>query len=460
MAIPIRTRLTIWYSGVLLITLLAFGAAMYHTFQAALQASVDIDLQARLTGLENVMQREIPRFPRARLWHEFEEDVQIRPGGDMMQISDDAGAWVFQSQSMQGLRLPTLADKRRADVVTLVLRGVPVRVRTAVVRVSGEAYTVQLATPMGPPYQALNRLFRTMLGFIPLLVLAAAGGGYWLSARALAPVDRIIQDSRKIGHNNLSQRLMVPRTGDELQRLSETLNEMIQRLETAFQRVAQFTADASHELRTPVAFIRTTAEVALLRPRDAESYRTAMSAVLEEAERMTKLIGDLLTLARADSGSAQLSLIPTDVREPLKQAAQQALACANGKGIRFRFDLPSLPLTILGDDPTLRRLFFILIDNAIKYTPAGGSVDVRLTATDEHAIITVRDSGIGIPQQELDQIFERFYRSDKARQREPGGAGLGLSIARWIADVHRAQIQVRSTVGAGSDFTVRLARAN
>jgi heavy metal sensor kinase len=458
--LPIRARLTIWYSGILLITLLAFGVATYLTFQAALQSSVDVDLQARLEVLERVMRREIPHSTRARLRHELQEGVELRPGGDMLQISDSDKVWVFQSETMQGLGLPAPAATHTAEVATLMLRGIPVRVRTAAVGVQGQLYHVQLATPLGAPYEALKRLLRVMLGFIPLLVIVAAAGGYWLSARALSPVDRIIQVSRKIGHNNLSQRLMVPRTGDELQRLSETLNEMIQRLEAAFQRVTQFTADASHELRAPVAFIRATAEVALLHPREAESYRASLSGVLEEAERITKLIDDLLILARADSGAAQLSLIPTDVREPLQQAGHRVLASAAEKNIRLRFDLPCLPLIVLGDELTLRRLFIILIDNAIKYTPDGGGVEVRLNTVNDHAIVTVHDSGIGIPEEEQGRIFERFYRSDKARLRESGGAGLGLSIARWIADVHRAQIHVHSTVGVGSDFTVRLARAS
>jgi heavy metal sensor kinase len=326
--------------------------------------------------------------------------------------------------------------------------------------VNGQAYHVQLASALGPSYEALTRFLQAMLGFIPLLMLAASGGGYWLSRRALAPVDRIIQDSRSIGHHNLSHRLMVPRTGDELQRLSETLNEMIARLEAAFQRITRFTADASHELRSPVAFIRTTAEVALLQPRDAATYRAAVADMYEEAARMTELIDNLLTLARADSGCCQLAMAPLDIRDPLQQAGSQALACVKGKNICFSTHFPDCPIRVRGDAAALRRLYLILIDNAIKYTPAGGSVEVQLAATDAFAVVTVQDTGIGIAEEELGRIFERFYRSDKARQRDSGGSGLGLSIARWIADAHRAQIDVNSKLGSGSAFTVRLARAN
>ena len=458
MRLPIRIRLTLWYSGVLLLVLVAFGAAMYFSFRASLETSIDVELQDRLRGVTRYVQTDLPRFQRERLWHEFEESAQLRPD-EMLQVSDRAG-WIFQSRSIQMLQLAAPPPGAPGGVTTAVLQGIPVRIRTATVRVNGKDYSVQLATALGPPYNALTGFLRALLGFIPLLVLAASGGGYLLGRRALAPVDRIIADARSIGHHNLSCRLMVPQTGDELQRLSETLNEMIGRLESAFQRITRFTADASHELRSPVAFIRATAEVALLQPRDAAAYRTALTDMYGETQRMTELIENLLTLARADSGSSQLTMSTLDVREPLKQACSLAAACASGKNISFATHLPEDTLPVLGDAVALRRLCWILIDNAIKYTPAGGTVDVQLARADAFAIVTVRDTGIGIAEEEQRRIFERFYRSDKARQRDSGGTGLGLSIARWIADVHHARIEVHSQPGCGSAFTVRLARAS
>jgi heavy metal sensor kinase len=454
MTFPLRIRLTIWYSGVLLLVLVAFAAAMYLTFRASLEASVDRDLGHRLEGVENYIQSEFLRIPRARLWHEFDENVQLSPG-EMLQISDDRG-WIFQSHSIQQLQIPAPSGSGVGGFRTETLHGVPVRMRTALLRVNGTEYKIQLANTLDLPYKALTRFLRAALGFIPLFILAASGGGYWLSRRALAPVDRIIRDSRSIGHHNLSQRLMVPRTGDELQRLSETLNEMIERLEGAFQRITRFTADASHELRSPVALILATAEVALLQDRDAATYRSALADTYAEAARMTQLIEGLLTLARADSGSSQLAMAPLDLREPLKQAVSKAFTGAKAKNLSFSLHLPDSAIETRGDPTALGCLALILIENAVKYTPDGGSVDVRLAARGGLAIISVRDSGIGIAEEELSRIFERFYRSDKARQRDAGGAGLGLSIARWIADAHRAQIEVESELGCGSTFTVLL----
>jgi heavy metal sensor kinase len=447
-----------WYSGVLLLVLIVFAAAMYFSFRRSLEASVDLDLQDRLRGVDRFMQSELPRLPRARIWGEFHEDVQLRPG-EMLQISH-RGNWLFQSYSIQRLQIPPPSGGVARGFETKTIHGIPLRMRTAGVKVNGEEYDIQLASALDLPYKALTRFLRAMFGFIPLFLLAASIGGYWLSRRALAPVDRIIQDSRSIGHHNLSQRLMVPPTGDELQRLSETLNEMIERLEAAFQRITRFTADASHELRSPLAFILATAEVALLQNRDEAEYRSALADMYGEASRMTQLIDGLLTLARADSGTSQLAMSPVDLREPIKQARAKALAAAMAKNIRFSTYLPESNIRTLGDSTALGCLFLILIENAVKYTPAGGNVEVQLAVDNGQAVISIRDSGIGIAEEELVRIFERFYRSDKARQRDSGGTGLGLSIARWIADAHRARIEVQSKLGSGSTFTVRLTHAN
>jgi signal transduction histidine kinase len=261
-----------------------------------------------------------------------------------------------------------------------------------------------------------------------------------------------VEDARTIGANNMSRRLLVPATGDELQRLSETLNDMMTRLELAFRRIMRFTADASHELRAPFALIRGTAEVALLESRDAETYRAALHDILFEGERTSKLIEDLLTMARADSEASQLAMEPVDLSEPLLQACVHGVSLAESKEIHFDWNVPEDAAIVVGDQDALRRLFLILIDNAVKYTPPGGSARVELDVNDRETHVAVRDTGIGIALEDLDHAFERFYRADKARQRDLGGAGLGLSIARWIADAHNAGIWVESALNRGSAF--------
>jgi heavy metal sensor kinase len=453
LALSIRTRLTAWYTCTLLVSLLAFSGILYAALRAAMQASIDVELQSRLAGVKGYMYTQVPRFPRARLWHEFAENVQMQPGGEMMQVSDASG-WIFQSESIRGLALPAPASPHFTPLTTEVIRGIPLRVLIATITIGFNTYSIQVVTDLRRSYETSAEILRIALWLAPLLLVASATGGYWLSSRALAPVDRMIESSRQISFTNLHRRLVVPRTGDELQRLSETLNQMIQRLETAYLSVVQFTGDASHELRTPVAFIRTTAEVALVQPRTPESYRSALSAIHEESERITEIIEQLLILARADADRYALNLVQIDVREPVSHALSKILPLAAEKGVKLHAELPEDEAAVFGDAASLLRLFLILLDNALKYTPEGGAVTVRISNDAGRISVAVRDSGIGIAESELDKIFDRFYQADKARSRDSGGSGLGLSIGRWIAEAHRAEIRVESKLHVGSQFTV------
>lgn len=453
MVLSIRNRLTAWYTGTLLVSLLVFCGVLYASVRAAMEASIDAELQSRLVGVKAYMDTQVPRFPRSRLWHEFAENVQMQPGGEMMQVSDASG-WIFQSESIRGLALPAPSASKFAPFTIEIIRGIPLRILTATVTVGLKSYSVQLVTDLRRSYETSTEILRIALWLAPLLLLASAAGGYWLSLRALAPVDRIIDSSHTISFTNLQRRLIVPHTGDELQRLSETLNQMIQRLETAYLSVVQFTADASHELRTPVAFIRTTAEVALVQPRTIERYRVALSAIHEESVRMTEIIEQLLILARADSDRYVLNLEPIDVREAVSHALSKVLPVADQKGLKLHAELPEEEATVLGDAKSLQRLFLILIDNAVKYTPEEGVVTVRISRDGDRVCVAVRDTGIGIAEEDLGRIFDRFFQAEKSRSRDSGGSGLGLSIGRWIAEAHRAEIRVESKLNSGSVFTV------
>jgi signal transduction histidine kinase len=271
----------------------------------------------------------------------------------------------------------------------------------------------------------------------------------------LNPVDRITTAAESISISNLSDRLEVPNTSDELQRLSETLNRMLSRLNSAVQRISQFTEDASHELRAPISLIRTTAELAVHHQRTNDEYHEDMVQILGESERTSKLIDSLLLLARADAGGAELQHELTDVSTSVRGALDQARTLAAEKRIELAAEFDD-PVVVRGDGEALRRLSFILIDNAIKYSAQGGRVQVGLGAVDGQAVISVSDSGIGISESDLPHVFDRFWRADKVRSRGTGGAGLGLSIARWIVEQHQGSIQVQSTPGQGSNFRVMI----
>jgi len=269
-------------------------------------------------------------------------------------------------------------------------------------------------------------------------------------------VDALVRTARQVSGTNLHTRLHKLETGDELQRLSDTLNEMLERIESAFLRITQFTADASHELRTPVALIRTEAELALRRPRGEAEYKESIVHILLEAERTTALIEQLLSLARTDSGRETLHLQPLDLRLMLRDVVDGWQQVATIRNLQFSANLNAPDAFVLGDEIVLRRLVDILLDNALKYTSPPGSVSLMLEQEEENAVITVRDSGIGIAEADQNRIFERFYRVDKARSRSQGGAGLGLAIAQWIVTQHRGSIEVESHPGHGSTFRVEL----
>jgi heavy metal sensor kinase len=284
----------------------------------------------------------------------------------------------------------------------------------------------------------------------------ASLGGYWISSRALSPFDEISRAARRISIENLADRLPVHETGDQLQRLSATLNQMFSRLEAAVKRMKQFTADASHELRAPVSLIRTTAEVAVMRERTAPEYREALEDILEEAERTSQVIDSLMLLARADSGTESIELDALDARNVVREAAEQGEKLARSHELKFESEIPQAAIPIHADADALRRALLILMDNAAKYTPIGGSVRLKLVAVDGFASMSVADSGIGIAPEELSHVFDRFWRADKARSRERGGAGLGLSIATWIVKMHGGTIEVTSEPSKGSIFHVRI----
>ncbi|MBI3050087.1 MAG: HAMP domain-containing protein [Acidobacteria bacterium] len=459
-ALPIGARLTLWYFGIFAVTFVAYGTAMLLAMRTSVEAVIDDELQARLQGVQRMLERFNPAVSLAMLQEELREHSGLRPGGDLLQVSGPDGAWLFQSRSIReyGIEQPTImTGGSRYD--TIERNGQALRILTAPVAVSGIVYTAQVAAPVAEAHAILARFRWLLIVSVPPVLLLACAAGYWMSRRALAPVDAITEAARSTTAQDLSRRLEPPGTADELQRLTVTFNEMLARLQASFAQITRFTADASHELRTPVALVRSTAELTLRHPRGAQEYREALTEILNEAERMTGLIANLLTLARVDAGSETLSFEDVDVGSLLRQASSRCEPLAHAKQIQGERTIGDESVLVRGDPRALERLFVILIDNAIRYTPEGGQVRVGVKAVDDAAVVTVADTGIGIPAEEIPLIFERFYRVDPARSREAGGAGLGLSIGHWIAEAHHASIHVDSTPGEGSVFEVRIPRA-
>jgi two-component system, OmpR family, heavy metal sensor histidine kinase CusS len=347
-----------------------------------------------------------------------------------------------------------------AGVLACALVGAGVFADLALRDTIGDTLSVSPAPPrISAEYrEILGEFEATLLAAIPIVILAAAGVGWLLSRRALAPVDRITRAARAINAADLSARLPVAQSGDELQRLSETLNDLLQRLQSAFERVTRFTADASHELRTPVGVIRTTAELALRHPRNADEYRAALGEVVTETERLTRLIEDLLTLARADAARPPIAGHPLDLAACARDAVAAVTPLADEKRLTVALAAPDGRVRVEGDNEALRRVCLILLDNAIRHSPPAGRIEVAIAETGRHAVLEVRDSGPGIAPVDLPHLFERFYRGDRVRSPGSGGTGLGLAIAQTIVEQHDGRITAANHTDGGAVFTVSLPR--
>jgi heavy metal sensor kinase len=451
----IRVRLAAWNALVLMATFAVAGGGAWWAMRDSIHESVDEDLRTRLTALEQELNKAVDVAGGEYLVNSLEK---LQTGsGARFRISDGTH-WLYQSPGAEKWGSEPIASSAlhgRGRARTLVVGNRPIRVLTASATVADTVRVVEIGVPMGEFYEALDHFAWTVVLASPVLLLVASAGGYWMSRRALEPVDRITRTARAIGAENLAERLPLRGADDELDRLSDTLNDMFARLDAAFRRVTQFTADASHELRTPVAIIRTMAEVTRRRPRTEAEYSEALDRILAESERTSRLIDDLLLLARTDAEGEEFAFEPMDLAESLRQACEEGRVLADVAGLSFYLDLKSACPT-LGDPQALRRLFLILLDNAAKYTAPGGTVRVTMEVGLTDAVIEVQDSGFGIGAEDLPHLFERFYRVGKDRSRARGGVGLGLSIAQRIATSHGGDISVHSEPGTGSTFRVRL----
>jgi heavy metal sensor kinase len=457
--LSIGSRLTLWYLAIFAAAQLLFGIAMWFALRQELYGVADSALNAQIEDLTNFLKSQKKKnMTVLKLREEASEAYDLEHSGDFLQIYDEDGNWIFRARWLQNnqfaLLAPAAVKDRSFQNVWIATR--PFRFITQRIEVNGRSYTVQTGVPTEQIIATLSLFRRYLLMFAPLLLLAAASGGYWLSHKALSPVDALTRTARSIGGSNLGERLEKLNTGDELQRLSDTLNEMLARIESAFLRVTQFTADASHELRTPISLIRTEAEITLRRSRGDAEYREALRHILLEAERTSSLVEELLSLARADSGRESLHLAPLDLRAAIVETAGEWRQLIEARNLQFKEELADCGLPVLADRSAVQRLLAILLDNAVKYTPSPGVIEIRLEASGGNAVLTVRDSGIGIAEHDQTKIFERFYRVDQARSRELGGAGIGLAIADWIVRQHGGSLSVQSSIGNGSTFFVEL----
>jgi heavy metal sensor kinase len=453
--IPIRIRLTVWYSLFLAVALVLFTVVAIWM----MRRSINITVDEQLVDEAKAVQALVSGANSSGLRDQIRAHAEIQAGSSLIQVVDESGEFVYRSARLRALNFP-IAYPQKKKFVNLKVRGSPLRAYAVRTLSNGRTFTIQVAEDMDDYIDALDR-YRLLLWIgIPVLLIAATAGGYWMSGRALTPVDEITRAAQEISPDDLTARLAVPRTRDQIERLAKTLNAMLQRIQSAFEQMKQFTADASHDLRTPIAFIQTRAEIALRKPRTDDDYREALHEIFGETQRLSGLINSLLLLARADNGTQGLTFRKTDLCDIVREAVAHGKTLAESRHIKWSQSFPESHLWVGGDADALRRLFLILIDNAVKYTPEHGTVGVRVGNSDAKAYFEVLDNGIGIADADLPRIFDRFYRADFARSRDSGGFGLGLSIGQWIAKAHQGTITVKSTLGQGSSFRVWLPLIN
>jgi heavy metal sensor kinase len=455
----VRIRLTLWYAGVLALSLIAFAVLVYYAAAGIFYARQDELLRSTAETVASAYVQEL------------EEEDSVAKANDVVlaqlvfpnryvEVADVQGRVVAWSSNLAGHLLPvptqTLSEARQRSSGFVVLNNL----RVAVVPLSPDrnkqlGFAI-VGEPLSVVEEGLRRLRRSFFAGVPLILLFASLGGYFLARKSLAPIALMNQQTQRITAENLSSRLDVANPRDEVGRLAMTINALLARIDAAFQEQKRFIADASHELRTPLAVLRGETEVALEQERATAEYKGSLELIKDEAERLSRIVENLFMLARQPIDAPSLANEPVQLNEVVADCTRAAQVLATQKGLRLKVQSSLPQMSMNGDDEMLKRMLLNLLDNAVKYTPAGGEISVALAWQNGNALIVVSDTGIGIPAEDQPRIFDRFYRVDKARSRALGGAGLGLSIARWIVEGHGGSLSVSSSVGRGSTFTVDL----
>lgn len=452
----ISLRLTLWFGSIFLLGWVLFGAAMWFNLKHTLTEERHLTLSRRIDRLQELLQKSLSEAPSDQQ-QDF-KDFAHATGGGLVEILRADGSHFYPSPSAAAGAFPWPAIRRHAVETFLHVRtpDQPYWVVARPYSLQGEQLYLIAAAPEAGNLLVLDRFWEGLLASVPVLLLISSAGGYWLSRRALKPVDRITATARSISIRNLSERLPVSNSGDELQRLAETCNDMLARLESAVGRIKQFTADASHELRGPVSFVRTVAEVALRNQGIDAASRQAFQDIVDEAAKSALLLENMLTLARADAEASQTALVPLNLATVVEEAYEMARPIAVERRLVLTMTSSGAqPVMVLGEFSALRRLLWILLDNALKYTQTPGQIDVGLNVDHNRVTVQVSDTGAGIASADLPHIFDRFYRADPSRS-EMEGSGLGLAIAKWIAEMHHAQLTVASEVSKGTIFQLVL----
>ena len=466
--LSLRIKLTLYYLAILSAILFFFAIAIYAYVSRSLLIPIDESLSYQITRIERIIKQGPGGVEPGMVDEGSKRFLELMPHA--MQIIDDG--WQVRDEAYASPDDQLIVDKDKLAPLAVgetrydtekTQKGELMRVVTlrAQEPEGSGSYFIRLGYSLENFQKTTRRTLILLCVAIPLALLLGSYGGLLLANQALRPVDRITRAAEHIAAGDLSERVPEPSQMDELGRLAATFNDMIARLQAAFERQKQFTSDASHELRTPLAVMRGDIEITLRRERSAEEYKRALTSNLAEIMRLSRLVEDLLTLARGDSGRIELRREPVDLNDLCRRMAEYIAPLADQRDQTLIYEPPpgaeNAPVMISADVLRIKQLLLNLLDNAIKYTDRRGRIVLGLKTEDKVAIITVADTGRGIPPEDLPHIFERFFRrSAKTADRTAPGFGLGLSIVKWIVDSHGGRIEAKSEVGKGTEFIVRL----
>lgn len=458
----IRFRITAWYAGLLAGALLIFGGSVYLGLERYLYWNLQRTLTSQCRTIGTQLLSQFPHKSKAWLATEINEAYAPEVNGHFIRVIEESVGIVYLSGAPKDgafdpYRVPLPPEQARNHPrKVLIERGDQLLIETLQFNTAdGSRFLVESGLPYHQIEIVLHGLLLTLAIYMPFIISLGVGGGYWLMRRSLQPVDDITQKAEGITSSNLSERLPVIRTGDELERLSISLNRMIERLDEAFQHIHRFSADASHELRTPLTILQLELEGIVQNHRLSTSLGDQIGSALEETHRMSRIVENLLAISRLDAGEVKMDKARLDLGQLAASTADQMRLLAEEKSILLRSTVAT-EIFVEGDRSRLQQVMVNLIDNAIKYTSQGGRVEIDVCKSGNSAIFEVSDNGAGIAAHAIPHVFERFYRADKARSRNSGGAGLGLAIVKAICAAHGAEIKISSEEGRGSRFSVEL----
>jgi heavy metal sensor kinase len=457
----LRFRITAWYAGLLAGALLVFGISVYLGLERYLNWNLQRTLSSNCRTIGTQLLSQHP-FKRTN-WLETEINEAYAPevnGHFIRVVEEGVGVLYISGTPKDGAfdpsRIPLPNGNEKNHLRKVRLAGGQLLIDTQQFTTpDGSKFVVESGVPYQQIEVVLHGLLVTFGIYMPFIISLAVVSGYWLMRRSLQPVDEITKRAEGITSTNLSERLPVIRTGDELERLSISLNRMIERLDEAFQHINRFSADASHELRTPLTILQLELEGIAQSHRLNPSLTDQIGSALEETDRMSHIVENLLAISRLDAGEVKMDKTRLDLGHLAASTAEQMRLLAEEKLILFRSNVAT-NIYVEGDRSRLQQVIVNLVANAIKYTQEGGEVEVNVRGGRGTAFLEVSDNGVGISAHALPHVFERFYRADKARSRNSGGAGLGLAIVKAICTAHGAEIKVSSKEGKGSRFTVEL----